>query len=246
MHRGAGLTNRLYADLDMNCLRPVDSLLAQPFEYISPSYLTPDTGAETIAVVGSMETGEDKTKPHAIPNAFMASAPRHPLWLLPLTTVLTTFDVDEHGKVGSVDRASDQYATERTTGPIVLYNSVLEYLGKTPLEHRRTHPLLIKYDPAERHSAVVLQSHLIYPFSWATEPESSAVYSHCRASKYARFDAERCHGEWPRRPQSLIISELLRVYEKGSRTVTYWSHTWHQDAGGTADLSVAGQARRAV
>ncbi|KAJ3251871.1 hypothetical protein HDU77_005617 [Chytriomyces hyalinus] len=61
MHQYGGV----YADLDFQCLKPLDTLLG-----------THD------AVLGSMNTGFNFfLRAHSIPNAFMASKPGHPMWI---------------------------------------------------------------------------------------------------------------------------------------------------------------------
>jgi hypothetical protein len=39
--------------------------------------------------------------------------------------------------------------------------------------------------------------------------------------------------------RALTNAELLKAYERGARTITYWSHTWQYD-GGEPDLTVVG------
>lgn len=61
---------RLYSDLDLECLRPIEQLLE---EYTA-------TGRK--AYLGRM--GTDNAYDGSIPNAWMVSTPGHPFWLLPL------------------------------------------------------------------------------------------------------------------------------------------------------------------
>lgn len=68
----------MYADLDMMLLKPIDELLAN----------------HTI-VLGTLSN--DSSFAHNIPNAFMASAPRHEFWLLCLN--LITAQVGEGARV---------------------------------------------------------------------------------------------------------------------------------------------------
>ena len=58
----------IYADLDVECLKPLDEVLA-----------------EGDIVVGRM--GSDFTNPHSIPNATMASKARQAFWLLPIDLI---------------------------------------------------------------------------------------------------------------------------------------------------------------
>lgn len=52
----------VYVDLDFESIKPMD-------DYLNGKQL----------VLGVM--GPDKNRPHSIPNAFMASRPRHPFWI---------------------------------------------------------------------------------------------------------------------------------------------------------------------
>ncbi|KAI9350765.1 nucleotide-diphospho-sugar transferase [Obelidium mucronatum] len=61
MHKYGGV----YADLDFECLKPLDTLLASHH-----------------AVLGSMSVGMNLfLYAHSIPNAFMSSKPGHPMWM---------------------------------------------------------------------------------------------------------------------------------------------------------------------
>jgi mannosyltransferase OCH1-like enzyme len=59
----------IYADMDTECLRPLDALTQRPG-----------------VVLGRM--GSDEDFPHAVPNAIMASAPRCEFWLLVMALLL--------------------------------------------------------------------------------------------------------------------------------------------------------------
>lgn len=76
MHKWGGV----YADLDVESLRPMEALLDRPTELAT----------NATAYVGSIEVDEDPgAAPNSIPNAFMASsAPAHPFWLGPLDYVV--------------------------------------------------------------------------------------------------------------------------------------------------------------
>ncbi len=87
----------VYADLDMECLRPLDPLLA---------------GRQ--ALLAWMGPPDDH--PHNVPNAWMASAPGHPFWLMMLTQIVLN--------------KKDQ-AAEYVTGPVALKDAVARYWAPT-------------------------------------------------------------------------------------------------------------------
>lgn len=96
----------VYADLDMECLRPLDDLLDRPNAKDN----------EGTAYVGRMEARKDHLN-ESIPNAWMASsAPQHPLWLLPLDFIVKT--AANHGKIKH---------PESLTGPRPLREAVLGF-----------------------------------------------------------------------------------------------------------------------
>eukprot|EP00877_Chromochloris_zofingiensis_P006659 jgi/Chrzof1/2246/Cz11g08085.t1 len=83
----------VYADLDVECLKPMDSLLKGHG-----------------AVLAYM--GNDTSWEHSIPNAFMASVPQHPFWLMVL------FKVQQ--------LAAKNVQPEHVTGPVALQRAVAE------------------------------------------------------------------------------------------------------------------------
>ena len=219
---------RVYADLDLECLRPLDSLFTNPInESLSPDYPLPsdyhsaDASSTSLAYVGSMNAiPDDWTMDHSIPNAFMASVPRHPLWMLPVSSVLHRFGAEEDGRVKKKLRLwgleMEDVGTERITGPMPLREAVLLYRsvmndqregedgerGVGGGEHSGSSrafpglaPVLKPYvDSAPpRHQVAVFENAIIYPFSWVDD--SQPGYKYCRASNWFDFDALRCQGE---------------------------------------------------
>lgn len=88
----------LYADLDFVCLKPFDSLLK---------------GGGPIAVFGALT--EDPTCEHRIPNALMASSPRHPI----MWRIMTSLAKTAHLKT-----------PESATGPVMLTRTLISLLGR--------------------------------------------------------------------------------------------------------------------
>jgi hypothetical protein len=192
---------RVYVDLDVDCLRPLDSLFDFDSSLINPSYPIPPPGRDTaLAFVGSMESSSE-TKQHSIPNAFMASSPRHPFWLLSISQVIHHFPTDSHS---GQSLAADFGTAEATTGPGALYRSVETYRSLATNEHSQTLPQQDITPPSLshlsnvsslHHDLIVLDEGIIYPFSWLTD-KSSEVYRRCRAQKGSlTFDPNLCQGE---------------------------------------------------
>jgi mannosyltransferase OCH1-like enzyme len=86
LHKFGGV----YADLDFESIRPMD-------EYLNGKQL----------VLGRMSTAPMLWSEHSIPNAFMASAPKHPFWI----KVLEYISIN-HEK---------NWVAEQLTGPAMLY-----------------------------------------------------------------------------------------------------------------------------
>lgn len=117
LHRFGGV----YVDLDFQSLRSISPLLAS-----------------SRLVLGLM--GQDKTFPDAIPNAFMASVPQHPLWPHMFEALRA------HAHVGRV---------EERTGPILL---------KKVLADR--YPELFEGETNELPDVRLIGDRRIYPIDW--------------------------------------------------------------------------------
>ena len=193
----------------------MDHLFDSPYGHMSSGYSTgrstpPAEAANqpSLAYIGSMEVMDGWMSEHALPNAFMASHPQHPFWLLSLTGVLTS--EKERSKGGGDDQ--DEYAAEMTTGPVALKRTVEMYRGIK----QRGEALGELLDPSLRRSATVAPDQheliafangVIYPFSWVTELGNARAHKtspstvervslrHCFAQVGAPFDAERCLGK---------------------------------------------------
>ena len=203
--------DRVYIDLDMECLRSTDSLLesynmsSAAHDQVSPSASLGETALSgRKALLGRM--GSDEKYVHSIPNAWMLSTPGHPFWLLPLESIPKTLG----GKT----------FPEQLTGPIALFREVMRYhslhgKGSQPRidEHYAKSPwkdLFAGSGNQSQADLVILPSWEIYPYSWWTE---GGNYREVCALGQTTFDAERC-------------KYLLAVDRWGSHAVTYWSHSW--------------------
>ncbi|PYI18203.1 TPT-domain-containing protein [Aspergillus violaceofuscus CBS 115571] len=93
----------MYADVDTEALRPVDSLFAghdTPLRAAHSSLLGSWTGKR--AFLGHMSHRAGLDGPAAVPNGWMASPPGHPFWLLPVIHVIENPDGSEDGSVESL------------------------------------------------------------------------------------------------------------------------------------------------
>lgn len=98
MHHHGGL----YVDLDMECLKPIDTLFSNH-----------------MVVLARM--GTNNSFSHSVPNAFMASVPGHPFWKFCTATSLTRWMVQLSVHNGL------WFGPELITGPVVLKESVEFY-----------------------------------------------------------------------------------------------------------------------
>ncbi len=137
----------LYADLDFQCLRPLDRLFA---------------GGKGV-VLGMM--GTDESFSHCVPNAMMASAPGEGFWLGFLANV---------EKVWARERNVDgiEGRPEWVTGPVVLRRTLLQY-RRDPDEFQRSvhefaarHALAVDGNALSFGPAKLLPSHVWYPLNW--------------------------------------------------------------------------------
>ncbi|CAD6591279.1 MAG: hypothetical protein ASARMPRED_005292 [Alectoria sarmentosa] len=232
----------VYADLDTECLRPYEALFTQHYTSLSPQSVsislantmntsttiavptstspiassTPDPGTAFLARMGN-----DYSKKHSIPNAWMASTPSHPFWLLPLNLVAA---------------GTKPYGDwpEAVTGPDALFHLVNRYLkeydGDYNAEARLDEFLrrsemkgtyvrfMGEKDPGARagiqmHQMVLLGREMIFPYWWGEK----RLHSVCKAGAEG-FDPETC-------------KDVLDVQALSSWSITYWSHSWKQEGG---------------
>jgi len=155
--------------------------------------------------------GLEDSNSASLPNAWFASSPGHPFWLLPL----------EYAK----DNAGTIENPEALTGPGALFRIVGEYNDKYSngwdLEHhyaqsgwRDTFPRSVR-KPASQ-TLTILPFWEIYPYSW--ERDGAAYREYCW-TRMEKFDETMC-------------KLLLGTDHWGSHTITYWSHSWGDDGGG--------------
>lgn len=154
--------------------------------------------------------GTDAASSNSIPNAWMASTPGHPFFLIVLESVMKKLS---EGDLNSV---------EGVTGPGKLWDMIGEYqapegkwVGEALDKHVAKNPTAKQFNPRKglQHSIEVLPFQYIFPYSW--ERDGEAYREVCWATK-PNFSAERC-------------KQLLATDHWPSYAITYWSHTWTSD-----------------
>ena len=244
------LLPRVYADLDTECLLPYDSLFAQyntstishiqassvqstekgkskidnrprTIEESSPS--TNRAGESSVvagrkAFLGRM--GADEDFEHSIPNAWMASTPGHPFWVLPLERC--------QNMIGS------GVMPEYLSGPVALRDSILDYMenydegegdkmdkhyAQSGWRHMYKQSLVESLAPAPQF-VEILPFWEIYPFSW--DRDGAAYKDFCLVGNPS-FNAVKC-------------KLVLGLDHWGSHSITYWSHSWSGD--GHTDINM--------
>ncbi|PFH59577.1 hypothetical protein XA68_12145 [Ophiocordyceps unilateralis] len=189
----------VYADLDMECLRPTEELQ----KMVAGSFNTPIK-----AMFGRM--GDDPDFQHSIPNAWMLSTPGHPFFLHFLRTI------DEQVMDIKANNKSWPDA-ESLTGPVALREAIAKYEEDKVRRGRRMKDRitqLVKDGPFGEsddldHQVFLLPSSFIYPYSWGSDGEP--IRGQCWVLSDG-FDADKC-------------KELLEVRQAKSICITYWSHT---------------------
>ena len=168
---------------------------------------TPPPPQKRKAFLGRMGTDTDNI--HSIPNAWMASTPGHPFWLLPLQHIAAKLSGNPND------------SPEAITGPASLFETIGDY---NDFFHNADFPTLDQHyagsgwsalypPPIPAEELVILPFWAIYPFSW--QRDGDAYKAHCLVGQ-ERFDAARC-------------KEVIGVKAWGSWSVTYWSHSWNQN-----------------
>jgi inositol phosphorylceramide mannosyltransferase catalytic subunit len=206
----ANASHSLYADLDIECLRSSDELFeiynvsTVPHIHASTPWTNSDLSSGRKAFFGRM--GTDNSFEHSIPNAWMASTPGHPFFLLVLESVNKII----------MEGGGDQ-DPELVTGPIALLRTVNEYQngdysGNQFDELISAGPFRKLYGPQQRmkHAVELLPFQYIYPYSW--HRDGDAYRSVCWPPM-PTFDPARC-------------KQLLGTDHWPSYTISYWSHSW--------------------
>jgi hypothetical protein len=164
------LGNRIYADLDTECLRPTfDALRSNNISLSgeSKNEFTDESSMSHVAMFGRM--GSDQNFDHHLPNAWMAASVRHPFFLLPLE--FAKAEIQKSKRILH-QLWYDYPSAEELTGPIALAKNIRRYqvCGDT------------------LDSIILLPDGLIYPFNWN---EGQDIRSICSAEKDS-FNESSC------------------------------------------------------
>jgi mannosyltransferase OCH1-like enzyme len=213
----------IYADLDVECLRPFDRLLDREITLSlsdPPSWSNESADLPPLyqkAFFGRM--GHDEGFLHSIPNAWMASSPYHPFFMLPLEGIAQSIN----------DPDADDYV-EALTGPVALRDRIIDYerhygAGRNLVEYLKTTAMNKTYFEEYNllHSLTIFPPQIIYPFSWMMTPEES-TRTHCVGGGGPVLEREIC-------------KDQLKVRENGGHCITYWTHTWAPDGPNEAGIA---------
>ncbi|KAK9357144.1 hypothetical protein V1504DRAFT_494617 [Lipomyces starkeyi] len=186
----------MYADLDIECLRPANELFETynittvPYKstYDGSHHRSSNTKQERKAFFGRMGTND--TFNHSMPNAWMASTPGHPFFLLSLDSVIEKLKGEIHGKITAEHLTDSDELDQRMN----------------------KNPIVDVFGPQDRlkHTVEVLPWWNVYPYSW--DRDGSAFKEICSVNS-EQYDRERC---------KLNIA----TDHWGSYFITYWSHSW--------------------
>ncbi|KKZ63167.1 hypothetical protein EMCG_02463 [[Emmonsia] crescens] len=196
----------VYADLDTDCLRPTSAVF-EAFDI--PNVENTTAGADgnhtnQFAVFGRMGTNENFDS--SIPNAWMASSPGHPFFLMPPLSVLPRIAKSK----SFIYWLFQHVSAEKWTGPVALYNAILDF-NTNGLSKEAAALAAVGHFASlakkTKQEIVLLPSHWIYPYDWTVKE----LRPLCSAAAET-FDAKACQ-------------ERLEVDKKGGISITYWSHT---------------------
>lgn len=170
MHHFGGL----YADLDMEPLKPADQLLAS---------MNINATNERVAILSYM--GSNYKFDNNVPNAWMISKPNHPFWLFCLSKIIELHSM-------GID------AAEEVTGPVMLYKAVHDYNEANKRINGVVAPG-IEHGANNIYELTILKPGLIYPYDWAQA--SSNVHSVCWAKEgvilESTLDEQKCKALFP-------------------------------------------------
>ncbi|KAK9234257.1 nucleotide-diphospho-sugar transferase [Lipomyces kononenkoae] len=203
----------VYADLDVECLRPAAELF-EDYNVTTAPHKSTLEGAHHIQSNGQPQRtaffgrmGTDVSFEHSIPNAWMASTPGHPFFLLSLDKVVSNLKGEIAGWV----------TAEMLTGPIALRTYINLYLEKykdnDELNQKLNEdPVVAVFGQQEKikHAVEVLPWWNVFPYSW--DRDGHAFRAICSVNS-PDYDRERC---------KLNIA----ADRWGSYFITYWSHSW--------------------
>lgn len=212
----------VYADLDTECLKPLDQLFSKHGVSVSEEDISNQANQTrflSTAFFGRMNfDNTDATLFHTIPNAWMASTPGLSLFLLVLERLSDELTQQQITK-------SVKTTAEDLTGPIALYRAIQQYertqdSGLSPQNFLNSNQSLNLFERSDlsAEQIVILPPENIYPYPWNN---AGKLYRGACWSGGYWFNSRRC--------KKMVVSE------EETYTITYWSHTWNEDLGQSHD-----------
>jgi hypothetical protein len=201
----------VYADLDVECLRPLEFIFEAKSGQKKPG-----------VVLGMM--GDRPTFEHAIPNAWMSSVPRHPLWL---TCIEMAYQVP--GRI------------EAVAGPTLLKKCVEAFTGKQ-LDKDGTGILPCATTDCKAAAPIELLPHrAIYPFNWNNDRESDIFRDTSDAQKQCQLYCRSCTDNRASNGGQFLSKTCLDLHrlcyaalaKEHATTLTCWTHSWKEETKST-------------
>ncbi|KAJ1550762.1 hypothetical protein HK096_005178, partial [Nowakowskiella sp. JEL0078] len=221
MHQFGGV----YADLDVEAIKPFDDLLDAVHAALNSEDVVVDVKSssdpplgmitlENVLLKGGVKKGVSGgpglllplmgTKynfKHNIPNAWMASRPGHPFWMVCLVVIGDR--LKEWEEIGRVNRENGvcedvKVGVEEMTGPAMLFEAVSRYN-------------LLPVSKVEK--VYFLEPGVVFPFNW--DGASQEIFNICSAA-FGSFNEDKCKEMY----------NATGKPEQKAWSITYWSHSW--------------------
>lgn len=175
-----------YADMDTECLRPLESQIS-------------------IGNILLGRMGYDKSFPHSIPNAIMASRPYEYFWLFYVHLMI------DRAREMSGD-GSQIKRPEALTGPVALYDAVSAFIADPDAAIAACAPIVAQLPDYWRARLRRSLPTILPPETWYGIDWTNPLHRKVRA----RIQQER----------RLLSVEQARALFPEATMVTYWSHSW--------------------
>jgi hypothetical protein len=193
----------IYADMDMQCLRPLDGYAERDGVFL-----------------GAM--GDDPAWEHAIPNAMMAGTARHPFWLLFLAAI-----VRRARALGPASSRRER-KVEYVTGPAVLHEACGLHGAPAAADlvaaFRGEFAGLPEPDPAPG-PVVVHPPHVWFPFDWRDDRNAAIRRRLLKGRGWASLLPAWLHAAVGTPMRAPTVEESRALFPN-SEAVTFWRHSW--------------------
>ncbi|KAI8806337.1 nucleotide-diphospho-sugar transferase [Cladochytrium replicatum] len=203
----------VYADLDVEAVQPVSVLWTTMQEESDRGESFFYTGQSAVEAMGPTYAkgtvdmalplmGEDWTWEHNVPNAWLASRPRHGFWLHLLHRVIWLWNKHKE------DFLAERIRVEALTGPEALYRAVEDYARDSKPGNAT---LGVAGEALDK--LYFVRPGIIFPYDW--RHFLPGTWEICSAEAWA-FDEDECKLAYG------------ATGKKGSKpiSITYWSHSW--------------------